>query len=461
MKHINPISSLAFLIVLYVSRNAIPYAAYLLMVLLFSFTVYQLVNFNKIVQALKKTTKLFFPVILLIFIEIIALFGTVFPFHGRSIDIIKDIIFISVFLFLLSYNIQSKEDFRQFIEKIGKYFILFTVVVSLLGLWKFFYSPQIISYKYVDEIRCFKWGSSLVSDYNFFSLFLLNGLAFGLYAILHLPERIKYKTLFLLALQLIITTGVFSGSRRFLFCLGFFFIVSFLLLIPFMFKKIFSNRFTYKYLLRFLALSLLNLAIVYSFLSYFPLISEKAEKIFFIDAHKTSINIVSVSSRINSVASFRFIKVHSITKQLSDLNKKEIVSVTSSRKELWVLGGKIYREYTVLQKMFGKGFTFFEIFKKETGRFLYPHHLFLSVLLFSGILGLTIYIAVLLWSSMIYLFHLKNLKILFFLFVINFIFGFFSFTEFFGATFYSILMVLPLLYRYLYKYEKNIPIPVP
>jgi len=461
VKHINPISSLAFLIVLYVSRNAIPYAAYLLMVLLFSFTVYQLVNFNKIVQALKKTTKLFFPVILLIFIEIIALFGTVFPFHGRSIDIIKDIIFISVFLFLLSYNIQSKEDFRQFIEKIGKYFILFTVVVSLLGLWKFFYSPQIISYKYVDEIRCFKWGSSLVSDYNFFSLFLLNGLAFGLYAILHLPERIKYKTLFLLALQLIITTGVFSGSRRFLFCLGFFFIVSFLLLIPFMFKKIFSNRFTYKYLLRFLALSLLNLAIVYSFLSYFPLISEKAEKIFFIDAHKTSINIVSVSSRINSVASFRFIKVHSITKQLSDLNKKEIVSVTSSRKELWVLGGKIYREYTVLQKMFGKGFTFFEIFKKETGRFLYPHHLFLSVLLFSGILGLTIYIAVLLWSSMIYLFHLKNLKILFFLFVINFIFGFFSFTEFFGATFYSILMVLPLLYRYLYKYEKNIPIPVP
>ena len=460
MKNTNPISVLAFLIVLYVSRNAIPYAIYPLIILFFAFTLYQLVNFKNVKYSLMKAGRFFFPVIILIVIELIALLSTAFPFHGRSLDIIKDIVFISVFLFLLAYNIQSKEDFRQLIEMISKYFILFAIVISLLGLWKFFYSPQYISYKYIDGVRYFKWGSSLVSDYNFFSLFLLNGLAFGLYSILHSPEKIKYKTLFLIALQLIITIGIFSGSRRFIFCLGIFFIVSLLLLIPFLFKKIFLNRFTYKYLFHFLAFSLLNLAIAYSFLSYFPLISEKAEKVFFIDAHKTSINIVSISSRINSAASFRLIEVHFTDKQIDELNEKEIVPVTSSRKDLWVLGKKVYREYTIPQKIFGKGFAFFEIFKNETGRYIYPHHLFLSILLFSGIFGLIFYIAVLCWSSIIYIFHLKNLNILFFLFIINFTFGFFSFTEFFGATFYSLLIVLPLLYRYLYKYEKNIPIQV-
>ena len=212
--------------------------------------------------------------------------------------------------------------------------------------------------------------------------------------------------------------------------------------------------------------SILNLGIIYSFLSYFPLISEKTQKTFFIDASKTNVNIASISIRINSVASFHLIKTHLPGEgQTSDLVnsqiEKNIIPITSSRKNLWILGKKIYREYTIPQKIFGNGFTFFEVFKKETERFLYPHHLFLSVLLFSGILGLILYIAVLVWSSIIYLFHLKNLGILFFLFVINFTFGFFSFTEFFGATFYSILIVLPLLYRYLYKYEKNIPIQIP
>lgn len=447
---------MAFLIVLYVSRNAIPYIAYPFIVLLLAFTLLQLVDFKKTKQALTKTGKQFFPVILLIVIELIALFCTVFPFHGRALDILKDIIFISAFLFLLSYHIRSKNDFMQLIEKMGKYFILFAIIVSLLGLWKFFYAPQFISYKYVNGIRAFRWGTSLVTDYNFFSLFLLNGLAFGLYKIVHSPEKIKYKTLFLIALQLMIGVGFLSGSRRFIFCMSVFFIVCLLFLIPFLFKKAFSNKFSYRYLLLFLTFSVFNLGIIYSFLSYFPLVSEKAEKILFIDDHKTDINIVTVSSRINSVASFRLINVHSTDKQLNNLIEKDLVSITSSREDLWSLGKKIFGEYTITQKIFGNGFSFFKIFKTETGLFLYPHHLFLSVLLFSGILGLIVYIAILLWSFTIYLFHLKELGIIFFLFVLNFTFGFFSFTDFFGASFYALLFILPLLYGALHKCEKKL-----
>ena len=455
MKNINSISLLAFFIVLYVARNAIPYVAYPLMVLLFTFTLFQFVNFKNVKQALVKSIRMFFPVILLIIIELIALFCTVFPFHGRSLDILKDIFCITTFLFLLSCHIHSKDDFMQLIEKISKYFIFFAIIVSLLGLWKFFYSPDFISYKTVDGIRGFKWGASLVADYNFFSLFLLNGLIFGLYTILNSPEKIKYKTLFLLALQLIIFIGFLSGSRRYVFCLGFFFIACLLLLIPFLYKKIFSNKISYKYLLIFLSFSVFNFGIIYSFLSYFPLVSQKAEKLLCIDAHKTDLNIVTVAKRINSVASCHFIKVHSANKQINDIVDTELVSVTASRQDLWDLGKKIYAEYSLSHKIFGKGFSFFNTFKQETERFLYPHHLFLSVLLFSGILGLTLYIAILLWSSIIYLFHLKKLGALCFIFIINFTFAFFSFTDFFGASFYALLFILPLLYRNLLINEKK------
>ena len=470
MKNFNPISLLAFFIVLYVARNAIPYAIFLLIPLLFLFTLYQLVNIKEAKQSFVRSVKIFCPVILLILIELIALLCTVYPFKGLPLNFLKEIAFTSVFLFLLAHNVRSKHDFMILIEKIGKYFILFSIIVSLLGLWKFFYSPQFISYKYISEMRHFRWGASPVSDYNFFSLFLLNGLVFGLYMLLRSPEKIKYKAWLLVALQLFIFVGFLSGSRRFFFFFGFFFIVCLLLLIPFLFKKAFANKLSYKTLLLFLTLSVFNLVMLFSFLSYFPLISEKAEKIFFINSHKTNINIQLVSYRINSAASSRLIKVDFFDKQIStpedDLEKKvdddesiastpfqkkDIVSVISSRKNLWTLSKKIFDEYTVVHKIFGDGFNFLKIFQKETERYFYPHHLFLSVLLFSGIIGLIIYIAVLLWSSIIYLFHLKQLGDLFFLFVINFSFGFFSFTDFLGASFYALLFIFPFLYHYLHK----------
>jgi len=459
MKNFNPISFLAFLIVLYVARNAVPYAAYLFILLLLPFTLYQLVNIKEAKQSFVRSVKIFFPVIVLIFIELGALFATVYPFKGLPLNFFKEITSTSIFLFLLAYNIRYKNDFMLLIEKIGKYFILFSIVISLLGLWKFFYSPPIISYKYIDEIRYFRWGTTLVSDYNFFSLFLLNGLAFGLHILLRSPEKIKYKTLFLVALQLFIFTGLLSGSRRFLFCLSTLFIVCLLLLIPLLFKKIFVNKLSYKTLLLFLILSVFNFGIIYSFLSYFPLVSAKAEKIFFIDGRKTNVNIVLVSYRVNSGASFPLIKVHLPTQQAGDFknyiygkeDKKEIVPITSSRQYLWVFGKKLFDEYAIIHKIFGDGFTFIKIFQKETVQYSYPHHLFLSVLLFSGIIGLIVYIAVLLWSSIIYLFHLKELGVLFFLFIMNLTFGFFSFTDFLGASFYALLFIFPFLYHYLYK----------
>jgi hypothetical protein len=454
MKSLNPISLLAFLIVLYVARNAVPYAAYPLIILLIPFTLYQFLNINAAKRALGKSITLFSPIILLIIIELIALFGTVFPFQDRALDIVKDIAFIAIFLFLLAYHIQSKDNFQKLLEQMSKYFILFSIIISVVGIWKFFYTPSFFSYNQINGEKYFRWGTTLMMDYNYFSLFLFNGLVFGLYQILKYPEKIKRKTFFLILLQIIILAGLFSGSRRFIICFIALIMICLLLLIPYLYKKVFTNTVSYKYFNLFLGLTLLNLGLAFTFLSYFPKISATTEKILFINSRNVNTNVICVSNRINSVASFPLIKVHTDNQILAEIiENKEIVPLTSSRQKLWDLGKEIYHDYSISKKILGNGFAFFEIFKNETTQFLYPHHLFLSVLLFSGIIGLIIYIAILSLASMIYLYHLKKLEVLFVLFIFNFTFGFFSFTDFFGATFYSILIILPLLYAYLYGYQ--------
>jgi len=480
MKKFNSISFLALLIVLYVSRNAVPYAIYPLIGLLLPFTFYQIINMKLAKQALIKSVKAFSPVILLILIELAAIFLTVYPFQNRPFEMLKEITFISIFMFLLSYHIQSKQDFKQLIQHIGNYFIVFSIIISVVGLWKFLYSPAFISYNYLGENRHFMWGSSIVSDYNFFSLFLFNGLVFGLYKILNSPAKIKYKVLFLIGLQVIISTAFLSGSRRLVFCMGVFSLVCLLLLIRPMFKKVFLNEITYKYHLLFCGFSICTLGILYSFLSYFPLVSEKTEQMLLIDSVQVNLNISTISTRINSAASYPLIKmgtevnadtinlaVLSDTASIASLGMSsvsssditpaivpppEIESLTSSRKELWILGKEIYREYSTFHKIFGHGFAFLDIFKKETEQ-PYPHHLFLSILLFSGIIGLMLYIAILLCCSVVYLFHFKDLSVLFLLFIVNFMCGFFSFFDFLGASFYALLIIFPLLYVYLYGYK--------
>jgi len=280
MKNIQSIPFIAFLVVLYVARNAVPYTVYLLILLLLPFTIYQFVNIKEAKQSFMKGIKIFYPVILLILIELIAIFCTVYPFKGLPLNFLKEISFISIFLFLFSYHIRSKDDFTLLIEKIAKYFILFSIVIAILGLWKFFYFPSFLSSHYLEGKFYYKWGTSIVSDYNFFALFLFNGLVFGLYKILYSPTKIKHKALFLTALHVIIATAILSGSRRLIICLCVFLIMCVLFaFIPFIIKKTYSNKFSFshKYLFVFIVSSVVNIGIIYSFLSYFPLVSEKAE----------------------------------------------------------------------------------------------------------------------------------------------------------------------------------------
>ena len=146
MKKLNPISFLAFLIVMYVARNAVPYIVYPLMVLLVPFFLYQFANIKQTKQTIINCVKIFSPIVLLIVIELLAIFCFVNPFKALPLNFLKEIAFISMFMFLITVYVQNKSDFKYFIQNISKFFILFSIIIAVVGLWKFFYAPTFLSY---------------------------------------------------------------------------------------------------------------------------------------------------------------------------------------------------------------------------------------------------------------------------------------------------------------------------
>jgi len=97
----------------------------------------------------------------------------------------------------------------------------------------------------------------------------------------------------------------------------------------------------------------------------------------------------------------------------------------------WKYAWQIYRqEYTYTEKLFGSGFDFLNwfgyYFLDDPTASDWPHNPFLSVLLYSGLIGLIVYIYLLFLVFKSYLNNLKHNSILFLFFLLTFFFSFFS-----------------------------------
>jgi hypothetical protein len=97
----------------------------------------------------------------------------------------------------------------------------------------------------------------------------------------------------------------------------------------------------------------------------------------------------------------------------------------------WEFALKIFsKEYCFPQKIFGRGFNFLNwfgyYFYKDKTRSDYPHNPFLSILLYSGILGLIIYVFFIYKVFFYYIKYFHEYKIFLIFFLIIFFFAFFS-----------------------------------
>lgn len=121
-----------------------------------------------------------------------------------------------------------------------------------------------------------------------------------------------------------------------------------------------------------------------------------------------------------------------------------------------------FNEYTITQKLFGAGFNYTKKFARkfhpdEINRdFDYPHNPFLSVLLYSGLLGLIVYLWFFTKTLYLYYIYRKEYWLFGLVFLVVFFYSFFSSNSPFEPAFFGVMAFLPYLIHYTKKYRAQV-----
>jgi hypothetical protein len=117
------------------------------------------------------------------------------------------------------------------------------------------------------------------------------------------------------------------------------------------------------------------------------------------------------------------------------------------------------KEFSWSQRIFGGGFNFLNwfgyYFDKDKTRSDYPHNPFLSVLLYSGIIGLFVYLIFMYKVFQYYIKYFKEYKILSVFFIITFFFSFFSAGSPFDPSIMGFFVILPFFIHSVHKKDKT------
>jgi len=131
-----------------------------------------------------------------------------------------------------------------------------------------------------------------------------------------------------------------------------------------------------------------------------------------------------------------------------------------NRTTRWKIALRIYSgEYNMLEKIAGGGFKHLNwygyIFLKNKTISDWPHNPFLSVLLYSGLIGLILYIFILYKTVLYYVRYIRIMPLPFIFFIVTFIFSFVSGDSPFDPPIMGFFILLPFL---IHNIHKNDPV---
>ncbi|MGD9994152.1 MAG: hypothetical protein AB7S69_12730 [Salinivirgaceae bacterium] len=130
------------------------------------------------------------------------------------------------------------------------------------------------------------------------------------------------------------------------------------------------------------------------------------------------------------------------------LNRKESDLLTN-RLSHYKLGIQLFKKFRWYQKLFGNGFEYLSVYGKifysAEVTYGYPHNPLISSFLYSGIVGGAIYIYFLVNIVIYYFRDREKLSIFFILYLVAFLFAFFSGNSHFSIPVFAFLSVIPFL----------------
>ncbi len=254
---IDPLLFLSLIILLCILRMVIPYINFVFFIILVPFIFFTFFHvFKTDISEFRSLT--FKIVFIIVSIPAFVFIGFIIS-KTYSFTYLKELLYVLLIIFLfcaLFFLIRTRQDFTRFTDIFINQILKISIIISLIGLAKF--CLQLLGF---NIIFMKSLGTSLVTDYNFFSLFSLVGLLILCFS------RAKFrKSTFIIFLTLLSLNILFSGSRRGLLLLIFFLLLLFIFGFNFKFEK---KRLKLKLLFIVSAITTVLAVIIYLKLSMF------------------------------------------------------------------------------------------------------------------------------------------------------------------------------------------------
>jgi len=322
------------------------------------------------------------------------------------------------FMTILNRFITDEPDFEKFKKILFHSSFFFATIAAFVGIFKLYFLG-LYEVPQPDGTIIILIGTALNLDYNVFSIGLFCGLFGGLYCYKH-AVNYKFKILYAIAILSILACAMMSGSRRAL--------VIGLILVPYLI--FWSYRLRPTYIHQHNEFIKINRWVTFPWIPFF---------IFLVLIYFVSQFGVSTFFESNDELNYVFNRLLTI----SDILTKD----DDSRSGRWAFSFNYFSDLPIYAKLFGGGFSYLQQFGNYFGEseLDYPHNVWISALLYGGILG---FITTVILTFYVLFFLLKRKDLFGELIVWYLLFLFFYFTSansIFSSRIFNILILLPFL----------------
>ena len=487
---------------LFLIRIAIPYAKYFFVpyfAVFIAYTIIRIVNAHHVKHFKSYYLRVFSPFLLICIFFIIGVclssrLDFYFLKEGLAMFVLLSIV-IMAFIY-----IDSEDDGKLFTQVFIKQLLAFCILICFFSLVKLLFLLRGVRFGFLCDLNgLYPNGTSLVIDYNFYSLVNLLGIVSASFLLIKVRSTAHSVLLQLLSFGMIFNV-IFSTSRRGMVILALIILFfTFVLLLGWMAEKgtwmaILSRRLRLIFVFSFGFIFLLVL-----FLSQRPFHSESSRYVDLGFDRTTGRELLYlcatryftiIDPQYKNAAIHQYFKRFRETGQIGEFNHLSEFSDNSNamdsadssklniskgvRKDTYItgilddpdnllsggrlqrvnFGIKIYSErYSTLKKITGGGFDYLrdfgnEFYAKNNHRFYfdYPHNPILSAFLYSGILGGLSIIYFFIMTFLNFIRRFRSLIYFICLYVIIFFFAFFSSDSIFGNPEFVFVSLIPFYF---------------
>ncbi|HZK54058.1 MAG TPA: O-antigen ligase family protein [Desulfosporosinus sp.] len=332
----------------------------------------------------------------------------------NKLDIIN---IMSYFILWTLLSDLKKEDYPILIHNFAKYAVFVSFIVASISLYKFYQLTNGVRIHAFFRGTFYPNGTSLMPDYNMFSLPLIAGLVMDIY----LLSKAKIKSniiYYLISFVFIFSSLIFAGSRRA-------WVIAILIMIFIIYRAI---------------RSLVIRKVAFSTIKKYFIITITA--LVFVSIIFNSFNITKDFQRLS--------QVKKLTHRLETLQLDKIYNSFSPRTERWDYATRMFNESTPFQAFVGQGFDYLTEFSDRFATDTkedYPHNPLLSALLYSGLIGLILLMSLLGLSFLMAFNYRSKIDIHFtFFYFISFLYISVSSNSIFSITLFMSSLLLLISY---------------